>query len=49
MSSPIKHKVEPLFGWLFVIVVVVVLGAVFHIATQPMPSRVHASKPTTTR
>jgi len=48
MSSPVKHKVEPFFGWLFVIVVIVALGAVIHIATKPMPNRLHANKPTST-
>ncbi len=48
MSSPVKHKVEPFFGWLFIFAVVVALGAVLHFASKPMPNRVHASKPTST-
>jgi hypothetical protein len=40
-----KHKVEPLFGWLFIAVVIVGLAAIFHVAMKPVPNRIHASKP----
>jgi hypothetical protein len=45
MSSPVRHIVERSFGWLFVAAVVVALAAVLHFATQPVPNRIHASKP----
>jgi hypothetical protein len=35
MASPLRHKVEGLFGWLFVITVVAALAAVVHFATKP--------------
>ncbi len=48
MASPVRHRVERLFGWLFIMTVLVALAAVFHFATKPMPDRIHASKPTST-
>jgi hypothetical protein len=36
MASNIKHRVEPLFGWLFLVVVFAALGAAIYVATQPM-------------
>jgi hypothetical protein len=36
MASNIKHIVEPVLGWLFVIVVIVGLGAALLAATRPM-------------
>jgi hypothetical protein len=36
MASRIKHRVEPLLGWLFVAGVVAALGLVLLAATRPM-------------
>ncbi|HEX5957915.1 MAG TPA: hypothetical protein VFY92_04570 [Hyphomicrobiaceae bacterium] len=47
MASRIKHIVEPTLGWLFVIVIIVALGAVILSATQPtteVTSRIERSR-----
>ena len=36
MSSRIKNTVEPILGWLFVVVIVLTVGAVLFAATRPM-------------
>jgi hypothetical protein len=36
MASRIKHRIEPAFGWLFVIVAIAALSAAIYVATQPM-------------
>ena len=35
MASRIRHGMNRLYGWLFVIVTVAALAAVFHFATKP--------------
>jgi hypothetical protein len=35
MASPIRHGMNRLYGWLFVIVTIAALAAVFHFATKP--------------
>jgi hypothetical protein len=42
MASRVRHVVEPLLGWLFVLVVVFAVGAVILAATRP---RVELSGP----
>jgi hypothetical protein len=36
MASRMRHRTEPLFGWLFLLVVIAMLAAIFHVATQPV-------------
>jgi hypothetical protein len=36
MASRIKHRVEPVYGWLFVVVAIAALGAAIYVATQPV-------------
>ena len=36
MASNIKHRVEPLFGWLFVAGIALAVGLVLLAATRPM-------------
>jgi hypothetical protein len=31
-----RHRTEPFFGWLFVLVAIAMLAAVLHFATQPV-------------
>jgi hypothetical protein len=35
MSSRIKKTVEPILGWLFVIVIILTIGGVLLVATRP--------------
>jgi hypothetical protein len=36
MASRIKHIVEPVVGWLFIVAVIIAIGAALLAATQPM-------------
>jgi hypothetical protein len=36
MASHIKHRVEPLFGWLFVAAIAAAVGLVLLAATRPV-------------
>jgi hypothetical protein len=47
MASPLRHRVEGLFGWLFVVTVVAALVAVIHFATQPRLNLVERSPQST--
>jgi hypothetical protein len=42
MASRIRHKVELVFGWLFVVVVIAALCGAIYVATQPMDMTNHA-------
>jgi choline-glycine betaine transporter len=35
MASRIQQSVERLLGWLFVVIVIAVMGAALYVATQP--------------
>jgi hypothetical protein len=39
MASKMRHVVEPLLGWMFVIAVMICVGGVFLMATRPRIDR----------